>query len=243
LANRNFSNSRIYTGHTYPVQVDCNFTVASADTGGLGITGLKGRYVQNVFMHTSSTAGAGNKNPASQLAVTNPNPAAGTIILQLQDNYHKVIGATFSISSPPGTALKVDLSDAALTIGVAYAITIVGDATAADWLALGVPAGVVPAVGVVFIAKAVGVGVASVSRVAPSAAAGSGNLALEIVGDPNASIAPNIQLQGFGAQIVLQSRNASGTSGASAIAAIADGSKVQITLLLSNSAGSTGTSS
>lgn len=220
-----------------PVVVDCNFIVDHTNGNGLGIRSLKGPYVQNVFMNTNQTPGAGNTNPASPgIAVTNPNPAAGTIIVQLQDNYNRVLTSSYSVISPLGSNLKVDLSDAALTVGVAYVITILGDATAADWLALGVPAGVTPAVGVAFIAKVVGVGVASVTRVAPTAAAGSGMLQIEGVGDANLAMAPAPGAgQGFGAQLIMQCRNASGASAASAIAAPADGTVISLKFMLSNS--------
>jgi hypothetical protein len=188
-------------------------------------------------MRTSATPGAGNTNPATPgIAVTNPNPAAGTIIVQLQDVFNRLLTSSYSIVSPLGSNLKVDASDAALTAGVAYVITILGDATAADWLALGVPAGVTPVVGVAFIAKVTGSGTASVTRVAPTAAAGSGMLQIEGVGDANQSISPAPgAAQGFAAQIIMQCRNASGSSAASAIAAPADGTMISLSFLLSNS--------
>ena len=231
MANRNFANSRIYTGHVMPVQLDCSFVVDSSNGNGLGIRSLKGPYVQNVFMHTSATPGAGNSNPQTPgIVVTNPNPASGTIVIQLQDNYNKIYTGGHSIVSPVGSSIGVT---SGLTAGVAYVITVLGDATAADWLALGVPAGVVPAVGVAFIAASTGSGSSSVSRVAPTAAAGSGTLTIETVGDANLSIAPSILVQGFGAQIILQCRKS--TSDASAIVAPADGSVISLSFLLSNS--------
>jgi hypothetical protein len=234
MANRNFANSRIYTGHVMPVAIDCNFVVDSANGNGLGIRSLKGPYVQNVFMHTSATAGAGNTNPATpNIPVINPNPASGTIVVQLQDNYNRLLTSSYAVVSPVGSSVIVT---SGLTVGVAYVITILGDASAADWLALGVPAGVTPAVGVAFIAKATGHGAATVSRVAPSAAAGSGSFTIEGIGDANLAIAPSpSSAQGFGAQLILQVRNASGSSAASAIAAPADGTVISLSFLLSNS--------
>lgn len=231
MANRNFANSRIYTGHVMPVQIDCNFVVDSSNE--LGITSLKGPYVQNVFMHTNTTPGEGNRNPQTPaLAVTNPNPAAGTIVIQLQDNFNKLYAVSASIASPNGTDVKIDNS--AMTAGVAYTITVLGDATAAKWADIGVPAGVTPAVGVSFIAASNGgSGNTLTSRVAPSATAGSTVLAIESVGDSNLSLAPSISAQGFGSQIILQCRKS--TSDASAIATPADGSLIRVTLLLSNS--------
>jgi len=234
MANRNFANSRMYTGHVMPVLLDCNFIVDSSNGNGLGIRSLKGPYIQNVFMHTSATPGLGNSNPSTPgISVTNPNPASGTIVIQFQDNYSRLYTGGNAIVSPVGSSLKVDASDAALTIGVPYIITILGDATAADWLALGVPAGLTPAVGLAFIAKATGSGVASISRVAPTAAAGSAVMSIETVGDSDQALAPAQPLnfpQGFGGQIILQCRNSSG-----ALAAPADGSVISLSFLLSNS--------
>lgn len=210
MANRNFANSRIYTGHVMPVLIDCNFVVDS--TSATGITSLKGPYVQNVFMHTSGAAGAGNSNPATpNIVVTNPNPASGTIVVQLQNNFNRYISGFNSKVSPLGTPVKIDNS--AMTTGVAYVITTLGDATAAKWRAIGVPAGVTPAVGTPFIAASNGgAGNVLTSRVAPTAAAGSGIASIELVGNSNLVIAPSITAQGFGAQIILQCRNVASTS-------------------------------
>ncbi len=245
MANRNFTSSKMFTGHVMPVLLDCNFIVDSTNGNGLGIRSLKGPYIQNVFMHTTATPGVGNSNPATPgIPVTNPNPASGTIVVQFQDKFNRLLTGGNSIVSPLGSNLKVDASDAALTVGVAYVITIPGDALPADWLALGVPAGLIsqtaPYVqaGTAFIAAATGSGVASVSRVAPTAAAGSAIFAIETVGDSNQAIAPFSSPalnQGFGAQIILQCRNASGSSAASAIAAPADGSVISLSFLISNS--------
>lgn len=232
MANRNFANSRIYTGHVMPVLLDCNFVVDSTNGNGLGIRSLKGPYVQNVFMHTTTTPGAGNSNSATPgIVVTNPNPAAGTIVVQLNDNYNRIYTGGNAIVSPTsGSALKIDNS--ALTAGTAYIITTLGDATAAAWAALGVPSGVTPAVGVAFVAATVGAGAnTSTSRVMTTLAAGSGTASIETVGDSNLSIAPNPgSSQGFGAQITLQCRSYAG-----ALAAPTDGSVISLSFLLSNS--------
>lgn len=221
MANRNWASAgKIYSMHTSPVLIDCNFVVAVSDTGGLGITSLKGPAVQAVYMHTSATPSA-----------LNPNPASGTIIVQLQDNYNRLFSVSSSIISPnSGSALKVD--NAALTANVAYVITTLGDATAAEWHTLGVSAGITPAVGVVFIAASTGIaGNTRTSRVMAAAAAGSGVASIEAIGSPNASIAPNgLANQGFGAQIMLQCRDYAG-----ALVAPADGSIISISVYLSNS--------
>src|ERR1700691_5028877 len=107
MANRNFANSRMYTGHVMPVYLDCNFIVDSTNGNGLGIRNLKGPMVQNVFMNTSATPGLGNTNPASpSVSVLNPNPAAGTIIVQFQDTFNRSYsGFNSNVSPLSGTPL------------------------------------------------------------------------------------------------------------------------------------------
>jgi len=218
MANRNWSNGgKIYAMHTSPVQIDCNFIVSNSASP--GITSLKGPTVTAVYMN----------NTAASASTT--NPAAGTIIVRLADNYNQLLSASHEIQSPTsGSDVKIDNS--AMTAGVAYTITTLGDATAAKWHTIGVPAGVTPAVGVAFIAATNGgAGNTLTSRVQASAAAGSGVASIEIVKDPNLSIAPSILAgQGYGAQIILQCRDYAG-----ALVAPAAGSKINLCFLLSNS--------
>lgn len=220
MANRNFaSGGKLYSMHVMPVIVDCNFVVDSTDAD--GITSLKGPLVQDVFMNTSDTPSANN-----------PNPAAGTIVVRLEDNYNGLYQVLKASIQSPNSGSDVKIDNSAMTAGVAYTITTLGNATAAKWHAIGVPAGVTPAVGVSFIAASNGgAGNTLTSRVQASATAGSGIASIEIVGDPNQSIAPAPSAnQGFGSQIILQCRDYAG-----AIAAPADGSKISISMLLSNS--------
>jgi hypothetical protein len=232
MANRNWSNGgKLYQMETSPVLITCNFIVDSANGNGLGIRSLKGAGVTAVYMTTSAT-----KAPLSPGGTT--GPAAGTIVVQLDDNYNRSLAGFNSIISPvSGSAVKIDNS--ALTQGVAYIITTLDAAiTPAMWQTLGVPAGVTPAVGVSFIAALVGLaGEANTSsaRVMASAAAGSGIFMIETVGDPNQSIAPLASAnQGFGAQFILQCRKDS-SSDASVIAAPADNTVIALAFLLSNS--------
>lgn len=233
MANRNFANGRaIYIPHVKPVLIDCNFIVDSTNGNGLGIRSLKGPMVQNVFMNTSATPANGNTNPATPgISVLNPNPASGVIVVQLQDNYNRSLSGGFSIVSPAsGSDVKIDNS--AMTAGKAYIITTLGNATAAKWIAIGVPKGVTPAVGVAFIAASNGgAGNTLTSRVQEAASAGSSVASIEIVGDPNLSIAPNLSAaQGFGAQLILECRDYAG-----ALVAPAAGSVISLSLYLSDS--------
>lgn len=228
MANRNFPNSRIYSGHVMPVLIDANFVVTP--TNGLGITSLKGPFVQNVFMHTSGSATAGNSNPATPgIAITNPNPAAGVIVIQLQDTYNRLLMADFSAVSPNGTAVSVNGSN--LTVGLPYVITDVTAtpvASAANWTTLGVAPGITPAVGVTFIAAATGAGT-SASLVAPVAVSGSKVMAIEPMGNPQSTIAP-AQSGGIGSQLILNCFDRNGS-----VNAPATGSTIYLRLELSNS--------
>lgn len=158
-------------------------------------------------------------------------PAPGTIVVQLMDNYSRIYTGGHAIVAPvSGVSLKIDNS--ALVAGVAYVITTLGDASQAKWNAIGVPIGVVPAVGVAFIAASDGGSAnTSSSRVMTSLAAGSSVGSIETIGDTNLALAPTPSAnQGFGGQIILQARAFNG-----AIAAPVDGSVISLSFLLSNS--------
>lgn len=177
------NRGHFYVPHVTPVLVDCAFNVQPADSGGLGITGLVGQGVKNVFMHTSQTPGSNN-------GVTNPNPANGVILIQLADNFSRLYGAFYDIRSPlTGSGVLVTAAGALLTVGQAYVITVVGTTTTAEWRTLGVPAGVTPAVGVAFIAAATGAG-AGTGQVQLGAAAGSTLNHLERLGSATSTLSP-----------------------------------------------------
>src|ERR1017187_4244586 len=180
--------------HKEPVLLDCNFVVDSTNGNGLGIRSLKGPAVQAVYMHTSATPAAGN-----------PNPAAGTIIIQLADRYNRSLSGFNSVVSPvSGTPLT------ATTAGTPAIIVSLGTATPAqslaDFRAVGLPLGLTPAVGLSFIPTASAT-IGHSAAVEVTAALGSNIATIETVGDPNLSIAPIPSAnQGFGAQLVLQTR-------------------------------------
>lgn len=182
MATTWINRGHLYAPHVTPVIADCRFTVTP--TNGLGITALKGQAVQNVFMHTSTTPSAGPNG------LVNPNPAAGIIMVQLADNYTQIYGCDATISSPnSGTPILVIASGAALSVGSLYVITLLGTSTAADWIALGVPRGVTPAIGVAFVALATGAGTGSGAVQAP-ATAGSAIDHVELVGSPTTMLGP-----------------------------------------------------
>lgn len=212
-----------------------------------------GAFVGTIIANSSITIDGGSVNTgrlmalnaavtiAAATAITVPSgsspshvsgtPGPGVIVVRLQDNYNRIYTGGHAFVSPvSGTAIKVDNS--ALTPGVAYVITTLGNSTTAAWHTLGVPAGVTPAVGVTFIAASVGAGAnTSTSRVMTPALAASGIISIETVGDTNLALAPNPTVnQGFGGQIILQTRNTSG-----AIVAPTNETVISLSFLLSNS--------
>jgi hypothetical protein len=225
MANRNFQNGgKIYSPHVMPVLIDCNFVVDSANGNGLGIRQLKGPNVTNVFMHTSATPAKGNQN---QL---NPNPQPGMIIVQLADNYNRVLSGFNSIVSPlSGTSLAVNAT--ALTPNNVYVVVSVGSTTPAQFIALGVPAsianstvGVQP--GLAFVAKVSGVSSGGSALV--QAASVSNITNIETIGDSNQAIAPQ-GTPNVGAQFILQClKNA-------VVTQPADGTVISLSFYMSNS--------
>lgn len=172
-----------YTNVTKPTEINLNFTVTP--TNGLGVTSLKSNgYVENVFMHTSTTPSANN-------GFTNPNPANGFALVQLKQNFNCFLGMQATFAVPTATSTKIDNS--VLTVGQVYVISILGDATAANWLELGVPRGVTPAVGVAFTALVVGVtGEANTSTSRVMLPTTSGIDLIEVVGVTNNMVTSNI---------------------------------------------------
>lgn len=162
-----------YTNVTKPQDINLQFTVTP--TNGLGITSLKSNgYVRNVFMHTSTT-------PSANDGYTNPNPANGYALIQFTNNFNYYLNGYKQVQSPTTGSIKID--NTALTAGVAYVITTLGDASAATWQGVGLPLGLTPAVGVSFIATGTG-GSANVSTSRVSTTLNSGIIGMEMVGNP-----------------------------------------------------------
>jgi len=174
MANRNWANGgKLYIPHVMPVLVDCNFVVDTSNGNGLGIRNLKGPYVSQVYMHTSAPlVGSGN-----------PNPAAGEIIVKLQDNYNRYYGGFSGFVGPVGASTTSSVAN------VINIITVLGTATVAQWVAVGLPIGITPAVGVAFVATSSAL-IGGAAQTAIALAAGAGIDHIETVGDPNLTIAP-----------------------------------------------------
>lgn len=200
------NGGHFYSNITQPVKIYSNFVVDAANGNGLGIRSLKSNgYVRNVFMHTTSSPGSNN-------GYLNPNPAAGYILVQLNNNYNYYLGGQASFVSPvSGSPLT------SVTAGLAYVIVSVGTTTLAQWQAKGLPAGVVPAVGVSFIATATGA-LGGTGAVEVPATAGSGITNVEVVGNANLSMSPSIAQ--YGGMWILASCFASGVLTAPAASSV-----------------------
>lgn len=219
------------TPHKKAVQFDCSFVVDSANGNGLGIRSLKSAFncVSAVYMHTSATA-----------AALNPNPQAGVIMVQFADNYNRYLFGTAGFVSPvSGTPVNVDASDAALTVHNAYTIITVGTSTTADWVAVGVPVGITPAVGVSFIAKATGAGTGNGTVMAPKATGAGALYGIQVIGDPNATIiskAGGVLGQSNGTQMILGCFGATNSSTTTPIlTAPADGTVIGMSFVMTSS--------
>ena len=211
------SGTKLFANIAKVQEVELNFIVDSANGNGLGMRSLKSNgYVQNVFMHTSATPGAG------LAGYVNPNPLAGYILIQFKNNFNYVLSGSNSIVSPvtsPTTAVT-----SGLTAGHVYVITVVGTTTAAEWASIGVPAGITPSVGVSFVATATGTGGSHTGKVGLPSFSTVGSI--ETVGDPNASSnSSNISSNG-GAWLLLQCVTTA--SGSAALATPADGSVIAL---------------
>jgi hypothetical protein len=187
-----------YTNVCKPMDVHLNFTVDSTNGNGLGIRSLKSNgYVENVFMHTSATPGSNNGH-------LNPNPASGLVLVQFKNNFNYYLGGFSGFISPvTGSALT------STTAHNAYVITSLGSTTLAQWQAAGVPMGLTPSVGMSFIATATGSIGGSGTVEVPGI---SGITSVEVVGDPNQSIANSSIAANGGAYVLLQLLGATSSS-------------------------------
>lgn len=218
MANRNFMNKgNMFTMHAAPVLLDCNFIVDSANGNGLGLRSLKGPLIANVYMHTSSTP-----------AVGNPNPAAGVIVVQLQDNYNRYLSGFSGFISPIATPAATVVS------GSAYVLTSAGTATAAQLQAAGIPlaniqsaqlttAGLASLVGIAFVAiESATIGGSATAALSTA----SGIDHIEGIGNPNLAFLASVQGGGL---LVFQ------CLAAGVLTAPADGTVISLAFLLNNS--------
>ena len=181
---------------------------------------------------TPAATGTASGVTISIVAAGSPNPAAGYILVQFQDNFNFYYFGTSGYVSPlTGSNISISGSSV-LTIGQPYVIVSVGTSTTANWNAVGLPVGVIPAVGETFFASVTGSGTGTG---VVQAASTSGIFATEVIGDPNQTLGANYNgasiLGGAaGSYMILQTLNASG-----AVTAPATGTVVGLSFFMSNS--------
>jgi hypothetical protein len=178
-----------YTPHNKTALIDGSFTVAAGENA--GISGLSGSF-SNVFMHTSATP----SGPA--------NPGTGVILVEFQDTFNKSLGLFAEIVAPVAGS-----PSASATANTVMVISTVGNATLAQWQAVGLPVGLKPVVGLSFLGTATQA-IGGTSRVDTMAATGSAIDHIEVVGNMDKSIAsagPSILGGGSGAYAILQCFN------------------------------------
>lgn len=188
VARGSQNGGHYYSNIVMPQEIAVSFVVTP--TNGLGVTSIKSNgWVERVYMHTSTT-------PTATNGVTNPNPASGIALLQLKQNFNVYLGMNCSFQAPvTGGAVTSTVTN------TTYIISVLGTTTAAQWSAVGLPAGFTAAVGQVFTAiatQAIG-GTGSVKAVGSSAVA-----AVEVIGDPNSMIANGNIAVSNGSYLALQ---------------------------------------
>jgi hypothetical protein len=208
--SRGQNGGHYYSNITQPVEIDLNFIVDSANGNGLGVRSIKSNgYVQNVFMHTSSTPGKGLGGKL------NPNPASGYALIQFKNNFNYYLGGFSGIVAPLAST-----SLTSVTSGNPYVITSLGTTTLAQWQAAGLYPGLTPTVGQSFIA----IETASLGGTGTIGAPGLPLVnQLSIVGDPNQSISNSSIAANGGALVIVQ------FLGDLAVAAPANGSTIGMT--------------
>jgi hypothetical protein len=219
-------------------------TVSDSTTGGniSGGTKITGIYAPaNQITLSAPTAGASAASPGDTLSFLptlastgNPNPAAGIIIVQFQDNFNRYYFGTPGFVSPvSGTPINVTTG---LTQFAPYVIVSVGTTTLAAWQALGLPVGITPAVGVSFIAATASAGTGTGIVEAPGI---SGISSVEVIGDPNLTLNSGVASvlgSGGGSYIMLQCLAPTSSSVTTLIpTAPANGSVVGLSFFMSNS--------
>ena len=218
----NYPSNKLYQYEVYPVLLSCTFTVDSSTA--TGISNLTGSGFANVFMHSGSP-------DVGNYGYENPNPAAGIIVVQLQNNFSKLLNA-FALAQPPLSGSDVTVGSTTLTAGAAYTITDLGNTTTATWQRLGFPPGFTPTVGAAFIASGSAHGSAGTGKVQLALVSGIANI--EVV---SPSMIPDPSIYTFGGnQIIFQALAATSSSVTTPIpTAPADGTVIRLSLYLSNS--------
>lgn len=187
MAGRNYRSNRFYNNHVFPVRLD-----GSATIGATGAVTL----VTSVAVPGSSPA-ARQMNSMGIKSIT--RLAVGTYQIQLDDNFSALFGFNVYFRAPvTGSDIPVDATTVGLSVGTMYEITAVGTATtAANWVTLGLPAGLTATVGQVFKAATTGTGTQSGAGTV-KALSGNNIAAVQSIGSPTQMLNSQPFVQGNG---------------------------------------------
>lgn len=150
-----------------PLPIWFTISSGSATAGSVWTDGSGNLYTVSTTLSSGTTL----KTSGTQA----PVPAAGTL--------------TFVSGTGATTALTYSAASAGLATGFTFAQT-VSDTNLADWQGVGLPKGLTPTIGQAFIATATGAGGSTGTVVAAGV---SGITAMEVIGDPNQTLAPQPQ--------------------------------------------------
>lgn len=201
MANRNFPNGgKLYSFNVMPVQI--NGSILIGTTG--AVTSFSGSGISSVT-----------------------RLAQGQYQVILKDNYNSLLNFQAHMRSPiSGTPV----AGGSLSVGSVYQIVTLGSTTTAQWHAAGVPAQVVPAIGVIFKAATVGAGSGTSETLITS-----GISSIEAMGIQSTMIAPDPSIQA-GSILNFQTMAATSSSVTTQIASNpASGSTIAFSIILNNS--------
>jgi hypothetical protein len=154
-------NQTIAASNSQPIPIFFTISSGSATSGSVWTDGFGNLYTVSATISSQTLL--------KTTGVQSPGAAAGVL--------------TFV----SGTGATTALNYSAAVAGFTFALTANTDNNA-DWHAVGVPHGVTPAVGVAFVATSTGSGFSSGTVIASGV---SGILAVEVIGNPNLSLAPH----------------------------------------------------
>lgn len=158
-------NQVIAASNSQPVPIFFTISSGSATSGSIWTDGSGNLYTVSATIASQTLL--------KTTGVQQPANASGTL--------------TFVSGTGATTALNYSSAVAGLATGFTFALT-VSDTNNDDWHAVGVPHGITPAVGVAFVATLTGSGGSTGSVIASGV---SDILSMEVIGNPNLSLAPH----------------------------------------------------
>jgi len=158
-------NQVIAASNSQPVPIWFTISSGSASSGSVWTDGFGNLYTVSATISSATLLKTTGVQP--------PGAASGVL--------------TFVSGSGASTALNYSAAVAGLATGFTFALT-VSDTNDQDWHAVGLPHGVSPVVGASFIALVTGSGGSTGTVIAPGV---SGIESIEVIGDPNQSLAPH----------------------------------------------------